>query len=274
MNNGHRHSVWSIAQVAAVVLSLAIISAPAQAASPRPLKGGPRAHWTGTWVLADSYLDRQDGTALAFRNGREENDSQYKDMFVAPPKLSPEAIKRTKEYADDVAAGRAPGPRQCGPGSMPRFWSGLYPFEIIQSPEQINVSLETSGQIRRIYLDGRKHPSLDDAEPLLLGHSIGHWEGNDLVVDTVNFDTAATISGPGTNHTEKSHLTERFRPVGADRIDVDVTFVNPDVLAEPYHMVRRLQRKPDMEILDYDCQENNRNPIDAKGQEQVILSPR
>lgn len=263
----------AITRIAAVALSVAIMSVPAYgAAQPKPLKGGPRANWTDTWVVADTFLDRQDGTALALRNGREENDSQYN--FLPPPKLAPEAAKRAKAHADaEAAAGAAINPEQCKPSGLPGFWMGLYAFEIIQSPDQINVFQEAGGQTRRIHLDGRKHPSLDDAEPLDLGHSIGHWEGDTLVVDTVNFDTDMLIAGPGTNHTEKSHMVERFRPVGEDRIDVDITLFNPDVLAEPYHIVRRLKRKPDTEIMDYGC-DNNRNPIDAEGREKVILSPK
>ncbi len=271
MNIRQQCLVWSIAKVAAVALPLAIMSASAQAAAPqskpslisKPLKGGPRADWTGTWVLADSFLDRQDGTALAFRNGREENDSQYKDMFLAPPKLKPEVAKRL------AAAPMAP-PRQCTPLSMPLFWSGLYAFEIIQSRTQINVFQELGDRTRRIYLDGRPHPGLDDVEPLGLGHSIGHWEGDDLVVDTTNFNTNMLLA-VGVNHTEKTRIVERFRPVGDDRIDVDVTTTDPDLLAEPWKFVRHLRRKPNTDIMDYDCQENNRNPMDAEGREHAII---
>lgn len=272
MNKRRQDLIGSIAGITALVLSLTIMSAPAEAAAPKPLKGGPRANWTGAWVIADSYLDRQDGTALAFRNGREENDSQY--TFLPPPKLAPEAAKRAKAHADaEAAAGAVINERQCTPGSLPFFWTGLYAYEFMQSADQINMFTEAGGQTRRIYLDGRKHPSLDDSEPLNLGHSIGHWEGDTLVVDTVNFNTDMLIFGYGTNHTEKSHLVERFRPVGPDRIDLDLTFYNPDVLAEPYHVVRPLRRKPGMEMMDYGC-ENNRNPIDAEGREHVILSPK
>lgn len=271
MNGRRRHLFWFIARIVTAALPL-VVSAPMHAASSQPLKGDSRANWTGVWVVPGSFLDLQDGTSVSAPSGREETRRSLGLLSIGTPKLKPEAAKRSKVYTDSLAAGHPLGFPECAPRGMPEFWYGPYAWEIIQSPRQINLYQEVGG-VRRIYLDGRKQPSLDDADPLFEGHSIGHWEGDTLVVDTVNFRTETFISGPGTNHTEKSHITERFQPVGKDLIDVKVTIVNPDVLEEPWTFVRHLKRKPDMEILDYYCEENNRNPVGADGFQQAILPP-
>ncbi len=277
MNNKRKHLRWSIAMVAATALPLAIMSASVQAAS-KPLKGGPRANWTGVWVIAGSFLDTQDGTSVSAPTGRAE-DIGIAEMRLNGAKLKPEGAQRAAAFAAASAQGRPFGDRQCKPGGMPGFWAGPFAWEIIQSPDQINLLQEGGSQTRRIYLDGRKHPSLDDVDPLFQGHSIGHWEGDVLVVDTVNISPQIDIFAGGSNHTggathtEKSHIIERFRPVGDDRIDLEATVMNPDVLEEPWTFVRRLKRKPGMEIVDYDCEENNRNPVGADGREQAILPP-
>lgn len=264
---------WAVLKVAAIALSLAAMCIPAHAASQtkasKPVKGGPRANWTGVWVIVDSFLDRQDGSSVSAPTGREE-DAAINILKIGTPKLKPEPAKRSKVYTDSLAAGRPLAGPQCMPRGMPEFWYGPYAWEIIQSADQINLFQEIGG-LRRVYLDGRKHPSLDDVDPLFEGHSIGHWEGDVLVVDTINFRTDTFISGPGTNHTEKSRIVERFRPIADDRIDVEVTVSNPDVIEEPWTFTRRLKRKPGMEILDYYCEENDRNPVGDDGRQKATL---
>lgn len=273
----------SIAGFGAVALTWVIMGSPTLAAAqPRslqaskPPEGGPRANWTGVWVLVGTGLDTQDERGVANPTGRPE-DASFAGLALKGAKLKHEAVARAKVYTDAQAQGRPLGDRQCKPEGMPGFWGGPFAWEFIQSPDQINLFQEVASQTRRIYLDGRKHPSLDDVDPLFEGHSIGHWEGDVLVVDTVNISpqidvVAGGIShGGGASHTEKSHILERFRPVGDDRIDVEVTVTNPDVLQEPWTFVRHLKRKPDLEIQDYDCQENNRNPVGPDGRERAIL---
>lgn len=276
MHDRRKHLCWFIAMVA-VALPLGVAGA---SAAPKLLKGGPHANWTGVWVIAGSYLDTQDGTSIAVPTGRPE-DSAIADLGLKGAKLKPEVLKRVAVYNDAMAQGRPLGDRQCRPGGMPGFWAGPFAWEFIQSPDQINLYQEGGSQARRIYLDGRKHPSPDDADPLFQGHSIGRWEGDTLVVDTVNLSAEIDVVAGGTNHahgaanhTAKSRIVERFVPVASDSIDVHVTVTNPDVLEKPWVFVRHMKRKPGMEIQDYDCQENNRNTVGADGREQAILAPK
>jgi hypothetical protein len=263
---------------------LAALAAPARPAAPpkaaRPaapaksVYGGPRADWTGVWVVPGSFLDLQDGTSVSAPSGR--SDPGIDVIFsLGRPKLKPAPAKAAAEAQAAEAAGRPiADPRTaCVPSGVAGFWGGPYAWEIVQAHDQINLGQEYLRQVRRIYLDGRKHPSLDDADPLLLGHSIGHWEGDVLVVDTANFSPTGRVSGALTNPDEQTRVVERFRPVGPDRIDVEVTITSPNALEEPWRFVRKLKRKPGLEILDYFCEENERNPVAADGLTQSILPP-
>ncbi len=230
----------------------------------------------GVWVVADSFMDRQDGGFLAAPARTEANELEGKLFAMGMAKLKGEYAKRAaaaqKAEAEAEAKGQPLGAptADCIPPGMPSFWIGPYAFEFLQNAKQINIFQESWEQTRRIYLDGRKHPSLDDADPLYQGHSIGHWEGDTLVVDTVNILPETTLMGGP--HSDKLSVSERFRLIKPDLLDIQVTVHDPDALEEPWVITRKLRRKPGMEIHDYVCAENNRNRSDANGITQAILS--
>jgi hypothetical protein len=233
----------------------------------------------GIWVFADSFMDRQDGVFLAAPGRAEASERENKLFSMGSPKFKGEYAKRAAELQAAEKAAEAKGKvlgeaaADCIPPGMPGFWMGPYAFEIVQNAKQINFFQESWEQTRRIYLDGRKHPSLDDVDPLYQGHSVGHWEGDTLVVDTVNISSAATLLG-GVPHSDKLSVSERFHLVPPDILDIRVTILDPDALAEPWVIIRKLRRKPGMEIHDYVCAENNRNHSDASGATQTILKPK
>jgi hypothetical protein len=236
---------------------------------------GKTPNLNGIWVVADSFMDRQDGTFLAAPGRAEASERENKLFAMGEPKFKGEYAKRAAELKNAEQEAEAKGKTladptaDCIPPGMPGFWMGPYAFEILQNSKQINFFQESWEQTRRIYLDGRKHPSLDDEDPLYQGHSVGHWEGNTLVVDTANISPATTLSG--VPHSDKLSVSERFHLVKPDILDVQVTVRDPDALAEPLVITRKLQRKPGMEIHDYICAENNRNHSDESGATQMIL---
>ncbi len=234
----------------------------------------------GVWVTADSFMDTQDGTFLAAPARAEATEREGKIAFGEGglPKLK-------GEYAERFAAARAAEKEaeargqplgtpsaDCIPPGMPTFWIGPYAFEIVQSAKQINIFQESWEQTRRVYLDGRTHPSLDDADPLYQGHSIGKWEGDTLVVDSVNFVSQTMLMGAP--HSDKMQIAERLRLIEPDLLEIQMTVQDADALEEPWVSTRKLRRKPGMEIRDYICAENNRNRSDANGVTQAILQPK
>jgi hypothetical protein len=160
----------------------------------------------------------------------------------------------------------------CQPGG-PIFamWElGLFPIEILEAPDRIVIKPENSALPRRIYLD-RSHPA--DLEPSWMGHSIGRWEDDVLVVDTIgtNGKTRA-MNGVGSNAlvsvddakprlpvSDQLHLVERIRLVADGEVMEDeMTITDPKTYTAPIVVKHYWQRRPDIDVLEYVCAENPR----------------
>ena len=128
---------------------------------------------------------------------------------VAP--MLPEAQARfnanTAELKSDRTISADPTFR-CEPPGLPHIYGiGGYSIEIMQTPARILLFYESVHTFRTIWMDGRKRP--EDADPLWMGFSVGHWDGNDLVVDTTGFNDKTWINGAGYPHSEALHLMAR-----------------------------------------------------------------
>ena len=141
----------------------------------------------------------------------------------------------------------------CVPPGGPRMMVTPYPMEIVQLPEQQRILMIFEGAThiwREIHMDGRQHPSGDALNPTYLGHSIGRWEGDTLVVDITNLDDSTWLSDNGLIHSDKTHVIERFRREG-DTLHYEVSVEDPVVLAEPWK-----QRPRDLKLMkDYEIEE-------------------
>src|SRR5262249_53112650 len=118
---------------------------------------------------------------------------------------------------------------------------------------------------RLIYLDGRRHPN--DPNPTWIGHSIGHWEGDTLVVDTVGFnDRSWTDLNRGYPLTEKAHIFERFRRPDMGHLELEVTIDDPAAFKGPWTMKKTTQLfLPGEEMMEFVCNENERDAVHLVG---------
>lgn len=133
----------------------------------------------------------------------------------------------------------------CLPEGLPSSWTQtLNSIEFLQTPGRITILGELDGnRLRRIWLDGRPHPT--DPDPSFSGHSIGHWEGQTLVIDTVGFFPQVYIStgqGVGIPNNGDMHVIEHITLTGPDSARVDLVVDAPKVLAEPWKASRTLTR--------------------------------
>lgn len=127
-------------------------------------------------------------------------------------------------------------------------------------------------QVRHIYMDGRPHPA--DPDPTFNGHSIGHWEGGTLVVDTVGFVPYTPLGfNWGIGHSDKMHIVERFRLTAPDTLEVVTTIDDPLALAKPWTTSRIFKRHTNWTIDEYICEQNNRNQADQNGKAGIELTP-
>ncbi len=156
---------------------------------------------------------------------------------------------------DDVTA-------DCLPPGMPHIQVVPYPFEIIQTPGQVTMLYEYAGQVRRIYLNGGEPR---DADPTFYGTSVGHWDGDSLVVKTTNIREDTQVDFTGLPHSDALTITERFRRTAPDSLEDAITLDDPKAYAEPFTSVRTYKLHPTWTIGEYVCEENNRNQIQANG---------
>lgn len=186
----------------------------------------------------------------------------------AGPSLTPEYAAK----AQATQAARAEEARltaNCLPPGLPGIMGQPYPMEFLLTPGQVTIVIEAYNQIRHIYTDGRPLP--EDPDPTFYGTSIGHWEGDTLVAESVGFaDIARGLSFP---YSDKMKIVERFRLTEPDTMSIETTIVDPEALTAPYSMgTRTLTRHRSWTIAEYICEENNRNYVDASGKEGVNLS--
>jgi hypothetical protein len=136
------------------------------------------------------------------------------------------------------------------------------PFKIIQTPELILVRNEYENTFRQVYLDGRKPPA--DPEPLWLGYSVGKWEGDTLLVDTVGLNDRGWLDAFGHPHSEDMHLTERFYRRDFGHLDIEVTIVDPKVYTKSFSVKFTELLQPDSDVTEYFCDENEKDQSHIK----------
>jgi Carboxypeptidase regulatory-like domain len=172
---------------------------------------------------------------------------------ISKPELLPEAEALAKERAQDVAHS-LPSAR-CLPMGI-GFTGAFGPTRLVQTPK-ILIVIDEDEPIRQIYLDGRPHPR--DWNPSFMGHSIGHWEGDTLVVDTTGLNDKTWISFSVTVHTEMLHLTERYRRIDLGHLEVETVFDDPGAFKKPWTMKRTSSLAPkEGDVLESVC-ENERD---------------
>ena len=196
------------------------------------------------------------------------------DPKVAPPPAT--AIVLKPDYAAAYAARRAADAEAtkrgepaatpavlCLPYGMPRMMTvASYPIEILQTPGQITIVTEAFSEVRRVYLDQPQSP-IDEVPPGYYGHSVGRWEGDTLVVDTVGIKESV----PSYNmlpHSDRMRITERIRLITPDVLHDQITIEDPVVLEKPFTYTLAYRRLPNYKMVEFVC-ENNREYIDEQG---------
>ena len=185
------------------------------------------------------------------------------------PALTPDYTAKLKAYQ---AEGHQDNPTaNCLPPGMPQIMNQPYPIEFLMTPGKITLVIEAYSQTRRIFTDGRKHP--DDPDPTFNGHSIGRWEGDTLVVDTVALSTDTPMAQSwGVRHSEQMRIEERFHLTAPDTMEIRTTVFDPLALTKPFTSTKTLARHRDWDIAEYICEQNNRNTVSDDGKAGINLN--
>jgi hypothetical protein len=261
MTNGISRTFPALAALALSCLALGAVQAqPADRSQAPPAPrwpdgrvnlGAPPGE-TGMWVKGTQYL-------AVNPKSYEPKVTQNARINVADIPLQPWA-RALLNYRNELYLSTEPYTR-CKPSGGARLFVAFYGMELMNRPELKRVYMfikAASGSYRIIYTDGRGHPK--NPKPTYFGHSVGHWEGDTLVVDTVGFNERFWMSREGLPHTNKLHLIERITRTSFDTLDYQVTVDDPGAYTAPWTSGLTLHWRKGEEVSEYVCQENNRSP--------------
>jgi len=193
----------------------------------------------------------------------------YNSRHITPAQLTPAAIARDKKMADERAAGKVIvyASRWCNFLGMPFIMGQSPPINIVQTHDEIGIFSEQNSAPRHIYLDGRAHPDADQFVATTNGHSVGHWEGSELVVDTTNFSPNGhpEIPGGGFRGTH-SHLVERFKLIDDQHLQITFTWDDATVFvkSQTYYFVYH-KMPPDTYAFEDSCDASDAAPYENSG---------
>ena len=229
--------------IASLALALAVAGAPtSQAAS----TGAADGDLSGVWFLTNyksSSLPAEQRIPLTIEG--------------APPPLRPEAQKVYDQRIADSDRGQpyAPTSASCLPLGMPlMMMAANMGIQIIQQPKQVSMLFEEQHTYRVIPIDA---PHAPDPDPTWYGDSVGHWDGDVLVVDTIGLNGRTTLDLTGLPHSEDLHVTERIRRIDAKTLEDLITIDDPKTFTRPWTTRMRYGVFTDRP-MEYVC-ENNRN---------------
>jgi hypothetical protein len=186
----------------------------------------------------------------------------YRIADLSNPNIKPWAKEVMKRENDKALSGRMPysARASCMPSGVPAFMmAAVEPIHFMQTPKQVTMIFSGDAQIRRIYLDV---PHSTNLKPSWYGESVGHYEGDTLVVDTIGLNDKTFIDNYRTPHTAKLHVVERYKLID-DGKTLQVTFrvEDPDTFNQPWSAIGKL-RRVQMPMHEEACAENNQNLFD------------
>jgi hypothetical protein len=177
-------------------------------------------------------------------------------QFMPLPELTPAAQSALKKHDEYSAKGLEyrDDPGACWPLGMPRIMTRFWPIQIIQLPTMVQLTTMFNNSVRWIYMDGRPHPADDELVYTYNGHSIGRWEGDTLVVDTVGMSADHHWIQEGVPAGEKLHVVERYRMVDGGRaFEVQFTMTDPDNWKGQWVNTKRFNREDRTDIEEHVC---------------------
>ena len=208
---------------------------------------------SGTWGVA--HGPRAGYTNPGYSMTREEPSmtpwaaEQYKKIREGTTPRDPERLRRVGNF-DRGNEKLDPSEIHCLPWGPTRLFTFDHPFEIIQTPNVVYMLFEGDHAVRRVYMDGRTHRGMYKT---YMGHSIGKYDGDALVVDTEALKGLTWLDTMGHVHTDQLHIVERISRPEQDTLQIDFTFTDPKAYTKPWTGTRvfELLRGTKAEILEY-----------------------
>ncbi len=265
--NGKRLVIW-VALSAGLVLEQGLSYG--QSTALTPFDKLP--DWSGVWSLMGGTIfdtATQTGKGGVLTPGVREHPP-YNDVYEK--KYQAHLALRDEHRYPDTSS-------MCGiPTNYPRILNLPDAYEFIVRPDEFYIIAENGENAMRVYTDGRPLPKKEDTWGTYTGVSVGHWEGDTLVFETVGTkgdrDNDAILDRTGLVLSDQAHMTTRIRKINDNTLEAVVTIEDPGALTKPWVVTKRFRKgKPGLFMYDYGCRENNRNPVDPVTGESLTLGP-
>jgi len=256
--------------IATGVLCASATSSPVFAAPPATFTLAPDATtaWVADRLTGDDFLPPPSGPGPIMSekdhpyvpNGGG-GAPTYRVADLSNPILQPWARELMKKANDDVLAGKVPfiARERCWPGGMPGFLvdARIVPVYFLERPKELLMVIQLDSMVRHIYMDV-SHST--DLKPSWYGESVGHYEGDTLVVDTIGMNDRSFVDNYRTPHTTQIHTVERFNLLDNGNIlQVVVTVEDPGAFTTPWTAIQRYKRVKRAPLEESRCAENNNN---------------
>ncbi|HYM19148.1 MAG TPA: hypothetical protein VEU06_11335 [Micropepsaceae bacterium] len=256
----------AFALTGALVLSPVLHSSAAEQSADKAKAFAALPDWTGIWVGTG-------GNIFEVTPGTNNNVNSNPNARDRPPYKPEWEAAYTKFLTDVVRQEKFSDPLSLGfPGGMMRMFTPARGLQFVLRPEQAWIIYERP-DVRYIYTDGRPFPPKDELWPTFEGYSIGHWEGDTLVVETVSIKGGIPIDRTGAALSDEAKVTERIRKLDAKTLENQITIEDPIAFTRPWKVtkryVKRDEKYPRMENVS--SLENQRNPV-INGETKVLLS--
>ncbi len=221
------------------------------------------------WVPArpegDEFLPPQSGPGpVAAEKGHPyvpnaQGQPTYRIAELSNPVLKPWVIERLRKANDEVRAGNVPfiPHERCWPGGVPGFevYTRVRPIYFLQTPKKVTIIDELDHQVRHIYMNV---PHSRNLKPSWYGESVGHYEGDELVVDTIGLNDRTFVDNYQTPHTDQIHVVERFKLIdGGKTLQATVSVEDPGAFNMKWSAVQRWKRGEVRPLVELACAENN-----------------
>ena len=152
---------------------------------------------------------------------------------------------------------------RCLPWGYTRAMQTAYPVEFVHTPKRFAILFESNNVFHMVPIDGREHPK--NLESSWMGNSVGRYEGDTLVIDTIGFNGKTWIDTAEHLSSDALHVVERIRLIDADHLEYEVTFDDPKIYAKPFKNTRVFVRmRPGDELMEWWCMENNKDLLEGR----------
>ena len=234
--------------------------------APAPKLNGKTPDFSGVWLSSKVPCEKTSLATFGCNDASEGVPIGFIDATASRPEELESGVKGGLPYQPWAAAlakqrmagqGKdSPTPR-CLPMPSIQHWSSFHPQKLVQTEEALIILDEYMDQYRQIFLDGRPLPK--DPFPYFKGYSVGRWEGDTLVVDTMGFKNGIWLDAKGNPLTEEARTIERIRRPNYGSLEIQITVNDPKAYTKPWSATRNLKIALDTELFEYICNENEKD---------------